>query len=47
MRIGIAKPQGEATMATEENFTGSYEPRSRRAAVSFNYNSTGYIGLYK
>jgi len=37
MSIGVAKPRAEATIATEGNFTESYEPRSRRAAVSFNY----------
>jgi hypothetical protein len=37
MSIGVAKPRGEATIATEGNFTESYEPRRRRAAVSFNY----------
>ena len=36
MCIGVAKPRSEAARAIEENFTGSYEPRSRRAAVSFN-----------
>ena len=36
MGMGVAKPRSEAARAIEENFTGSYEPRSRRAAVSFN-----------
>jgi hypothetical protein len=36
MSIGVAKPRGEATLVTEEKFTESYKPRSRRAAVSFN-----------
>ena len=36
MCMGVAKPRSEAARAIEENFTGSYEPRSRRAAVSFN-----------
>ena len=36
MSIGVAMPRSEAMITTEENFTGSYELRSRRAAVSFN-----------
>ena len=36
MGMGVAQPRSEDTRATEENFTGRYEPRSRRVAVSFN-----------
>ena len=38
MKMGVAKPQSEAAIATEEQITWSCNVRSRRAAVSFNYN---------
>ena len=40
MRLGVAKSRSEDSIATDGNFTESYETRSRRAAVSFNYYST-------